>query len=138
MEWVLVKPLKSEQLIQDFEEKHDIEFPRSYKDIVKEHNNGRPRPNVFDTQDSKQRVAKSLLSFDPEAKESIWGTYDTMSDRLPADTFPFMIDQFGNYVCFYYDPLKEEPTIVFWDEELQKSEKISDTFTLFLDAFYEL
>lgn len=138
MEWVLVKPLKNEKMIQDFEEKNDIQFPKSYKEIVKEHNNGRPRPNVFDTKDSKERVAKSLLSFEPEAKESIWGTYDTMSDRLPPDTFPFMIDQFGNYVCFYYDPLKDEPTVVFWDEELQKSEKVSETFTTFLSSFYEL
>lgn len=138
MEWVLVKPLKSEQLIQNFEEKHDIEFPSSYRDIVTDHNNGRPRPNVFDTQDSKERVAKSLLSFDPEAKESIWGTYDTMSGRLPADTIPFMIDQFGNYVCFYYDSLKEEPAIVFWDEESQSIEKVSETFTTFLGLFYEL
>lgn len=138
MEWVLVKPLKNNKLIQDFQEKHSIEFPKVYKDVVVENNNGRPRPNVFDTRDTKERVAKALLSFDPESKENIWDTFNSTSNHLPADMFPFMIDQFGNYVCFFYDPLKEEPTIVFWDEELQNVEKISETFALFLNCFYEL
>lgn len=138
MEWVLVKSLNNNKLIEDFEKKYNIEFPKTYKDIVMANNNGRPRPNIFDTQDSKERVAKSLLSFDPDSKESIWDTITAASNHLPTDTFPFMIDQFGNYVCFYYDPLQQEPSIVFWDEELQNIEKISETFDLFLNCFYEL
>ena len=81
--------------------------------IVKEYNFGRPRPNVFDTQITKERVAKALLSFEPGHAENIWDMYTSLKKQLPADVIPFMIDQFGNFVCFYFDSLAEEAEICF-------------------------
>ena len=69
MNWVLTKPLKNLELIHEFEQKHKIQFPASYVNLVKKHNLERPRPNVFDTNLAKERVAKSLLSFDTSTSE---------------------------------------------------------------------
>ncbi len=138
MEWVLTKPLENIQLLKEFEEKNSIQFPKSYIEVVANNNYGRPRPNIFDTDQTKERIAKALLSFDKNHSENIWDTYDAVVKQLPADVYPFMIDQFGNYVCFYYDPLLDTPSIIFFDLERQKVEKVADTFERFITLFYEL
>ena len=105
--------------------------------MIREHDGGRPRPNVFDTRVTKERVAKSLLSFNPSSIDNIWDTTANMRQRLPHDYYPFMIDQFGNYICLYYDPLLDVPAVVFWDEEAQTEEEITSSFDEYLDVFYE-
>lgn len=138
MNWVLTKPLENIQSLKEFEEKYTIKFPESYIEIVKDNNYGRPRPNVFDTEQTKERIAKALLSLDKKHAENIWDTTKALAKQLPADIYPFMIDQFGNYICFYYDPLFDAPTIVFFELESQMVEKIADTFEQFITLFYEL
>lgn len=138
MMWVLTKPLENMQLLKEFEGKYSIEFPKSYVEVVTNYNYGRPRPNVFDTDQTKERIAKALLSFDKNHLENIWDTYDAVVKQLPADVYPFMIDQFGNFVCFYYDPLLDTPSIIFFELEGQKVEKIADTFEQFITLFYEI
>lgn len=138
MNWVLTKPLKNLELIHEFEQKHKIQFPASYVNLVKKHNLGRPRPNVFDTNLAKERVAKSLLSFDTAHSENIWEMYSALIKQLPADVIPFMVDQFGSFVCFYFDSLSDEATIVFWNVETQQIENVADSFDEFIAQFYEL
>ncbi|MCM3024406.1 SMI1/KNR4 family protein [Heyndrickxia ginsengihumi] len=138
MKWVLTKPLENMQLLKEFEEKNSIQLPKCFIDVVMNNNYGRPRPNIFDTDQTKERIAKALLSFDKKHSENIWDTYYAVEKQLPADVYPFMIDQFGNYVCFYYDPLLDTPSIIFFDLESQKVEKVADTFEQFLTVFYEL
>ncbi|WP_422122331.1 SMI1/KNR4 family protein [Planococcus sp. X10-3] len=138
MKWILSKPLKNMDLVKDFENKHQIVFPGKYLEVVKEYNNGRPRPNVFDSEENKERVAKSLLSFDPDHQDNVWETYKVLYKQLPSDVFPFIIDQFGNYVCFFYDPLLEEPSIVFWNLEEQQTEKVASSFEDFLNQLYSI
>ncbi|KOO48168.1 SMI1/KNR4 family protein [Priestia koreensis] len=138
MMWVLAKPLENMKLLKEFEEKNSIQFPKSYIEVVANYNYGRPRPNTFDTDQTKERIAKALLSFNKNHLENIWHTYDAVLKQLPADAYPFMIDQFGNYVCFYYDPLLDSPSIILFDLESQKVEKVADTFEQFLTVFYEL
>ncbi|WP_238240454.1 SMI1/KNR4 family protein [Exiguobacterium acetylicum] len=137
MEWILSKPLESEENIRDYEQKYGIELPSRLIALIREHNGGRPRPNVFDTRVTKERVAKSLLSFNPSSIDNIWDTTANMRQRLPHDYYPFMIDQFGNYICLYYDPLLDVPAVVFWDEEAQTEEEITSSFDEYLDVFYE-
>lgn len=138
MKWVLTKPLENMQLLKAFEEKNSIQLPKSFIEVVMNNNYGRPRPNIFDTDQTKERIAKALLSFDRKHSENIWDTYDAVVKQLPADVYPFMIDQFGNYVCFYFDPLLDSPSIIFFDLESQKVEKVADTFEEFIALFYEL
>lgn len=136
--WVLTKPLKNLDLVNEFENKYQIKFPESYKSIVKENNFGRPRPNIFDTEKSEERIAKCLLSFELEHKENIWDMYFMLKKQLPSDVIPFMVDQFGNFICFYFDVLLEEANIVFWNVETMKIEKIAETFEEFIKKLYEL
>lgn len=138
MNWVLSKPLTKLEFINEFEQKHNIQFPIGFIDIVKHYNFGRPRPNVFDTNEVKERIAKCLLSFDPEHSENIWDMYAVLKKQLPADVIPFMVDQFGNFVCFYFDMVSTEPAIVFWNLETQQIESISESFEKFISSFYDL
>lgn len=138
MNWVLAKPLTKIELINEFEQKYNIKFPNSYVEIVQEYNLGRPRPNVFDTNKSKERIAKCLLSFNTEHKENIWGIYAALKKQLPEDVIPFMVDQFCNFICFYFDAFTSEVTIVFWDVENQQIENIAETFDEFISNCYEL
>lgn len=136
MEWILSKPLESETNIHDYERKYEIELPSRLIDLIREHNGGRPRPNVFDTKVTKERVAKSLLSFNTSSVDNIWDTTANMRQRLPHGYYPFMIDQFGNYICLYYDPLLDVPAIMFWDEELQLEEKVAESIEDMIKKFY--
>lgn len=140
MKWVLTKALEKQAYIKEFEQKYNVSFPKAFTDVVKENNAGRPRPNVFDSEKNKEYIAKGLLSFDPKHKENIWSTYETLEQRLPANVIPFMMDQFGNYLCFFFDPLEYEPSIVFWKHELDDDqlEKVADNFNDLLSGFYEL
>ncbi|GEK31853.1 SMI1/KNR4 family protein [Kurthia zopfii] len=138
MNWVLVKPLKKLELINEFEQKNNITFPKSFVEVVQKYNLGRPRPNVFDTNKSKERIAKCLLSFDTENKENIWDMYSYLKKQLPEDVIPFMVDQFGNFICFYFDALTSEVSVVFWDVENQQIEKVADSFEIFISNLYEL
>lgn len=138
MKWVLSKALENQEIIGKFETQHQIHFPKLYVEVVKEYNNGRPRPNVFGAKGNKEYIAKSLLSFDSNHKENIWETYSALHKQLPSGVFPFMVDQFGNYICFFYDPLLEEPSIVFWNLENQQVEKVASSFEDFINQFYSI
>ncbi|GEN81840.1 SMI1/KNR4 family protein [Sporosarcina luteola] len=140
MKWVLEKELKDDHAIERFEKLYGYKLPNDYKKVVKKHNAGRPRPNVFDTATRKELVAKSLLSYDEEHLDNIWSTYQNLKNRLPANALPFMGDQFGNYICFMFDPLEDEPTIVFWQHELgsESVQVIASNFEEFLQGFYEI
>ena len=141
--WVLTKALTDEKYISDFEKEYDIIFPAEYKATIIESNGGRPRPNVFDSVDRIELVAKSLLSFDKTHKENIWDTYDQLKNHLSKDVIPFMSDQFGNYVCFDYRNTKI-PSIVFWDHELSNEHlgsviiDVVDSYIEFLDSLYNI
>ncbi|MFB5089472.1 SMI1/KNR4 family protein [Psychrobacillus sp. PGGUH221] len=138
MEWILQKPLQSLQEVKRFEEKYEVKFPKSFNDVVIAYNAGRPRPNVFDTTTKKEIVAKALLSFDAHHLENIWETTSNLQKRLPANIIPFMSDQFGNYICFEFDPLEDEPLVVFWHHELglDQVQQVAPTFRQFLANFY--
>lgn len=137
------KPLGSEEAVVRFENMLEIVLPNDYKLGVANYNAGRPRPNVFDTAQRKELVAKALLSFDQTNVENIWTTYENLKNQLPKQIVPFMSDQFGNYICFDYRA-SNEPAVVFWDQELshQNIEKgiiyIANSFSEFIGGLYEL
>jgi hypothetical protein len=141
--WILTKPLANENQFANFEETHGITFPADFKADVLENNNGRPRPNVFDSRNRKELVAKALLSFDTAHPDNIWDTYDYLKERLQNGVMPFMSDQFGNYICFDYR-FANNPSIVFWDHELSEANPsksislVADGYSEFLDCLYSL
>jgi len=141
--WILSKILEDQSAITRFEEKYGIKFPEEFKSIVRQFNGGRPRPNIFDSTQRKELVAKALLSFNESHTENIWDTYESLKTRLPKNIIPFLTDQFGNYICFDYRNTTI-PTIVLWDHEKAFSYYqdaiiyVEDTFESFLASLYSI
>ena len=71
IQWRYVKPLKETSLIEDFECAVTYEFPNSFKECVLNNNGGRPSASTFETNKTKEREIKSLLSFNKEDKENM-------------------------------------------------------------------
>lgn len=138
MNWILVKNLSNSEIINDFEKKYEIEFPDSFKEIVRHYNGGRPRPNTFDSVETKERVVKGLLSFNKQDRENIWDTYENLKERLPNRVFPIISDPFGNYICMAFNATSKESIIVFWNHETSELENVANNFSGFLKLLYEL
>lgn len=138
LKWVLTKELEETTSIEEFEKRYQISFPQSYKEVVLEHNAGRPRPNIFDTEKAEERVVKGLLSFNEDDRETMWKTITNLKEKLPVRLIPIFSDPFGNYLCFNFDPLLDEAAIVFWEHETMTVEKVADSFEEFLGSLYKI
>ena len=118
--------------MKDFESTFKFEFPDSFKEIVSNYNGGRPERDVYDTDKTKERTIKSLLSFNKDDKETIWKIAEWNKDELKSDYVAFAIDHFGNLICFSV----RDKSIIFMDMETLKTETIANDFSAFLDKLY--
>lgn len=134
MNWKYVKPLKSSTAIKDFEEAYKFVFPDSFKEIAEKYNGARPEMDVYDTDKSKERTIKSLLSFNKEDKVTIWKTAEWNSDELGDKYIAFAIDQFGNLICF----TTCDKSVVFMNMETLEIEVIASDFSSFLSKLYTI
>ena len=134
MNWKYVKALKSKNAIKEFEVAFKFEFPDSFKETVANYNGGRPEKDTYDTDKTKERTIKSLLSFNKEDKETIWKIADWNNDELKDDFIAFAIDHFGNLICFSVS----DKSIAFMDMETLKTETIANDFSAFLDKLYTI
>lgn len=132
MNWKYIKPLKNENAIKEFEETYNFVFPDSFKEIVKKNNGARPEMDIYDTNLTKERTIKSLLSFNKDDKESIWKIAEWNKGELNEKFIAFAIDHFGNLICFHIN----DGTIIFVDMENLKTEIIADDFSCFLNKLY--
>ena len=133
MEWKYVKPLKSEDLISEYEALVGYQLPEAFKECVRQYNGGRPANRTFDTDKSQERSLKSFLSFNREDRETVWKTVDCMSKKTVQSYAPFAIDNFGNLICFD----KQNDSVVFLDHESRKTEIAAPDFPSFMEALYE-
>lgn len=133
MEWKYVKPLTSEELINEFECMVKYSLPNDFKACVMEHNGGRPERRAFDTDVSKERELKSFLSFNKEDKETIWKIHDWNHEELKDKYVAFAIDNFGNLICF--DVCSNR--IVFMNLDDMSIEGIADDFESFIRNLYD-
>ena len=134
MNWKYIKPLKSERNIKEFEEKYRFEFPDSFKETIKKCNGARPEKDIYDTDKTKERTIKSLLSFNKEDKETIWKINEWNTEELGDKYVAFAIDQFGNLICFS----RSDKSVVFINTDFPKIESVSSNFSDFLDKLYTL
>lgn len=131
MEWKYKVALKDDALIEQFEQRYNVQFPQDFKDVVRKNNAGYPTPAVYG-----EREAKALLSFNPTDEESIWEAVEIMQQAAISHFIPFMIDDFGNYIGFYLDPLEDELPVVFMDRENgYNTTLIASDFSAFLKQF---
>jgi hypothetical protein len=127
--WKYVKPLVNKAAVEEFEIKHNILLPASLKQCVKMNNGGRPDKNTFDTDKSKERVFKTLLSFNENDVENIYTYFPLIRSENPT-LIPFASDPGGNFICI------EDGAVVLLLHETGGTEKAASSYTEFLDKLY--
>lgn len=131
LEWEFVQPLKSVDLIDEFEQKVKFKFPESFRNLVISSNAGYPNKYVFDTDVSEEEVFDSLLSFNHEDKCNVFDFYDGSSDdfeELGKTYVQFACGGFGDPIAF--DP--ETGHVICVDHETLEIKLIAETFDEFL------
>lgn len=134
MNWKYTKVLKFKDIIKEFEETYKFSFPESFKEIAEKYNGARPEKDIYDTDKTKERTIKSLLSFNKEDKETIWKINEYCTEELRNKYVAFAIDHFGNLICFS----KNDKSIIFMNMETLEIETISSNFLDFLDKLYTI
>lgn len=140
MEWLFIKPLNSEELISEYEEKVCYRFPKDFKDCVKQNNSANPGLEVFISwygKRKKKRVLNNLFSFNKEDRSTIWHYNDWNGkqrewneDGRMVKYVAFAKDPFGNLICFD----KTNDSIVWIDHETLNIEFVADSFTEFINS----
>lgn len=95
MEWKYIKPLKELKNIEHIENTYNVHIPQYLKSIILKYNGGRPERKCFDTQNYKEKVLKSMLSYNKEDKENIY----MFDDMFSKGYIPFAITEFGDLIC---------------------------------------
>lgn len=134
MDWKYIKPIKSLQLIDDFEEQFNFKFPNDYKDCVSKNNGGRPSKKIFDTVDTKEHELASLLSFNRDDRETIWAVNERDDESFQASYIAFATDCSGNLICFN----KCDSSIIFLNHETNTKENITNRFSDFINSLYSI
>ena len=127
--WKYVKTLQSESAVEDFEKANNVSFPQDMKECIKANNGGRPDRKFFDTDKAKERVFKTLLSFNETDIENIYKFFPIVRNTVP-DLLPFASDPFGNFFCV------KENRIVLLMHETGAIEEVADSFSHFLSKLY--
>lgn len=70
--WRSIKPLMSDNIINDFEKEINYSFPDDFKEFVKTNNGGHSSHKMFNTKVVKGRVLNNMLSFNKEDNCNIW------------------------------------------------------------------
>ena len=130
-DWKYIKPLSNEESIAAFERMTAFALPESFKVCVKQYNGARPKCRAFDTEKQIKREMKSLLSFNRDDRETVWGMYDASYTEHKGQYIPFAIDHFGNLICF-----DRSGQIVFIDHETLNVELVAPSFEKFMDDLY--
>lgn len=131
LSWKYVKPLKNSKAVECFEADYGLKLSQDITSCIKQNNGGRPDKKVFDTEVSKGRVIKSLLSFNNDDLETVYDAIDRLKGEK-SNLVPLASDPGGNYICF--DTKQQD--IVLWLHETNTTEKISSSFTAFLETLH--
>ncbi|ARQ98958.1 SMI1 / KNR4 family [Campylobacter devanensis] len=129
MEWKYVKNTTIDRILE-VEKQYNIKLPEDLKQCILSYNNGRPSYNIFDTQKTKNRTIKKLLSYNKEDKENIF-TFANIIGEENKNCFPIAIDEFGNFICL------QDNKIVLWLHETASVEFIANSFNEFLELLHK-
>lgn len=128
MEWKYIKDLNNGESIENIEQKFDVKIPALLKNIIIKYNGGRPLKNIFDTQHSKEKVFKSLLSYNKQDKENIY-LYEELFYR---NYIPFAITPSGDVICIN----KENQSVELYLHESNTFEWICNDISKFINSLY--
>lgn len=128
MEWKYIKEIKDEKAIEKIEIIYNIRIPILLKQLIMQYNGGRPLYNIFDTIVSKEKVFKSLISYNKDDKDNIY-LYEEIFDK---GLIPFANTEFGDIICLN----NKTNEVELYLHELDKTEKICDSISEFFDKLY--
>ena len=124
-EWRYIKPLAADSLISDAEERLATILSTPISTLLRNIMEA-DLLSVYWYHYIARKNDKVLLSFNPTDENIL--KLNKGVDEISAKLVAFMIDNFGNYICFD----KENDTIVFLDFESGETELIDKTFSDFL------
>lgn len=133
IEWKYVKNNVKKSDFQQFESVSNFSLPESLYEIILSHNNGRPKPNQFDTEKYKGRIFDKLLSFNFDDKENVFLVFDSFKNELPKNLIAVAIDPFGNLICI---DKEDEFRVAFWEHETGMIEVTKLTLPELFSALY--
>jgi len=131
--WRYVKPIKDEKSIELFEGMIGARLPEDFIEIVRVNNGGRPDRPVFDTDDVKEHVFKTLLSFNTDDLENIFDTADSFI-AAKSKYVPVANDDFGNLIAYDKNSFK----LYFLNHETDDVEYISSSFSELMEKLYDI
>jgi hypothetical protein len=125
IEWKYSKGKVHEAMLSEIERYFNVSFPDFYKEIVREYNGARPRPNTLHTMEGKEIKIRSFLPIGKDYPDNLIETNKRLNDKLPQKIIAFANDDFGNYFCFDFTKTNKGE-VVFWDHENFKFHKMKN------------
>ncbi len=116
--WKYVKPLKNENVVDEFLNKYKVVLPMPLVQCLIAYNGGRPSEKLFYTNNGNEYVFKSLLSYNADDVECIYKVYPHLFRG--TSLYPIGTDSAGNFVC--YDTINE--WYVLLKHETSQQEKL--------------
>ena len=91
----------SPETISNFETRHAITLPQSYKTFLTQSNGGRPSWTVFDVPKwpGKATALHFLFGIHDGKHNNLALWYDELRDRLPEGFIAIGVDMGGNFLC---------------------------------------
>ncbi|WP_078427193.1 SMI1/KNR4 family protein [Alkalihalobacterium alkalinitrilicum] len=119
--WRYSKGTVSETMISELERYFNIVFPSDYKEIIRQYNGARPKPNLVQMSSGKERYIRSFLAIGRQHPDNMIAVNKRLP--LPEGVIAFANDDFGNYFCFdFRDQINI--LVVFWNHESGNLEKV--------------
>ena len=126
--WKYVIPLTNKDGIKEVEKKYNILLSDDLKECIKTNNAGYPNKKIFDTELSKERIFKDLISYNKEDEENIY----QFEKLFYIGLIPFGLDPSGNILCMDNNNNK----VVLYLHETGEKELVSNNFSEFLNKLY--
>ena len=106
--------------VLEFEKKHGVVFPESYKRLLKECQGKTPNPNYFKLNNSFSSISVFYHFYDHRDDIDAYHiekNQDFLREYISAKLVAFAEDPGGNLICFDYRKGPENPEIVFVSHE---------------------
>ena len=129
--WLKVKVLKDSNSVLDIEQQLECTISDELRQCIRDHNGGRPTPNVIRLVCGEENDVDALLSFNEEDMNSVYRIKAFFAEKYLGILFPFASDSAGNYYC------ENKGKIVLWTQDDEVFD-VCNSFGEFLEALYAL
>ncbi len=150
----IVRPLPSDELLAEKEQKWNLVLPMDYKNFIKEFNGCEPKKNVFMHNEDDYGIERFLCIL-KNARNSKYGEFDIsvidteIGERLTAnedligiEVLPIAELYGGDMVCLDFRKTPDAPAVCLWDSAESDdfapvTYEIAKSFTEFCGMLYE-